>query len=150
MLLYWCQVHASARWVLGEGDTRTLVAARNLGITLSLQGGHAAAERLLRATAGRQAALLGVDHCDTLRTAVLHAQELQALGRHSEAAPLLCGMRARVYRAFGAEHPYTLQATRVLAQELATRGGGSAASTDQPGDHSDAARAEAEARQPRG
>ena len=109
------------RRVLGEEHPDTLASANNLAQSISQQGKHTDAERILREVLGVVRRVLGEEHPDTLLTAGNLAWSLSDQGEHADAERIqreVLGARRRI---LGEEHPDTLMSSGNLARPSRTK-----------------------------
>ena len=103
---------AVSRRLAGADHVNTLLAARNLGMTLK---NHSEAEAVLRDTLPRLLRVLGPEHEQSLAVARELASSLHSQQKYDEAEPLLRDTLAIQRRVFGDGHPDTLTTCRTLA-----------------------------------
>ena len=102
----------------GADHEHTLLAALNLGMTLSNQDKDSEAEALLRDTLPRMQRVYGPEHEHALDTARGLAAALQNQRKFTEAEPLLRDTLAMQQRVHGGAHPQTFRTCRDLATLL--------------------------------
>jgi tetratricopeptide (TPR) repeat protein len=94
------------------------LARETTGMTLRGLGCYAEAQPQLQAALDIRRRLLGEDHPDTLRSALLLGDLILDTGRASEAEPLVRTALAGMERVYGPEHPKTLSCASILAVTL--------------------------------
>jgi hypothetical protein len=108
--------------LLGAEHPDTLTSANNLAWSLSSQGKHADAERILREVFGARKRVLGAEHPNTLLSASNLATTLSDQGKHADAERIQREVHEVLKRILGAEHPNTLSGANNLALSLSKQG----------------------------